>query len=140
MSEKSQQWHRRPVNRLQAIIVAVLMVVAIIVTPIIIGHRVDEYEYNNIQSQKEIVDKRVGSVEEKVQELDIRVGESEIKINTQLQMLDHATRRLEDVADKAEPAKVFKVIQQELRGRQGVIQQNANPVINVSPTINTNGR
>lgn len=140
MSEKPQQWHRRPVSRLQVLIVAVLLILAIIVTPIIIGHRVDEYEYNNIQSQKEIVDKRVGSVEDRVQELGIRVGESEIKINAQLQALDHATRRLESVADKAAPEQVFKVIQQEFRERQGVIQQNANPVINVSPTIITNGR
>lgn len=140
MSETPQKWYRRPVSRLQAIIVAVLLILAIIATPIIIGHRVDEYEYNNIQSQKEIVDKRVGSVEDRVQELGIRVGESEIKINAQLQALDHATKRLEDVADKAAPEQVFKVIQQEFRARQGVIQQNANPVINVSPTINTNGR
>ncbi|MFV3377409.1 hypothetical protein ACNE9Y_25080 [Pseudomonas sp. NY11226] len=140
MSEKPQQWYRRPVSRLQAIIVAVLMMIAIIVSPILIGYRVDEYEYNNIQSQKEIVDKRVGSVESRVQELGIRVGESEIKINAQLQALDHATRRLESVADKAAPEQVFKVIQQEFRERQGFIQQNANPVINVSPTIHTNGR
>lgn len=140
MSEKPQQWYRRPVSRLQAIIVAVLMVVAIIVTPILIGYRVDEYEYNNIQSQKEIVDKRVNSVEVRVQELGVKVGESEIKINAQLQALDHATRRLEDVSYRAAPEQVFKVIQQELRERQGVIQQNANPVITVSPTINTNGR
>jgi len=140
MSESPQKWYRRPVTRLQLIILAVLLILAIIATPITIGHRVDEYEYNNIQTQKEIVDKRVDSVEERVQELGARVGESETKINTQLQMLDHATRRLEDVSYRAAPEQVFKVIQQEFRERQGFIQQNANPVINVSPTIHTNGR
>ncbi|WJM55321.1 hypothetical protein QUC26_09285 [Pseudomonas asiatica] len=140
MSENPQKWYRRPVNRLQAIVLAVLLTLAIIVTPIIIGHRVDEYEYNNIQSQKEIVDKRVNSVEDRVQALGARVSESEIKINTQLQMLDHATKRLEEVSERAAPEKVYKVIQQDFRERQDAIQQNANPVINVSPTIITNGR
>jgi hypothetical protein len=145
MSSNKHQWLQRPVTILQGIIFLVVITVAIWISPqITIGTRVDEYEYTNLRTQKEIVDKRVEPIKSDVRQLGDRVSNSEDKIDVQLKDLHITIRKLDRLMYEANPRAMSRLAEDEANlGRMNIqreqersVIQNSNPLINVSPIIN----
>lgn len=144
MDNNNQGWLKLPITRLQMLIIGVMMGIAVTAAPIYFTGKVKEYEYDNVRVQKDIVEKRVSSVEDNVYQLKLRVEDSEFKINAQAAFTDHAAKKLERLMYDANPKAMSKYAQAEAEEAQaradkakGVsVIQNASPVINVSPVIN----
>ncbi|SEI69789.1 hypothetical protein [Pseudomonas sp. NFACC07-1] len=134
----------KPVTRLQGIITAFLLTCFIAFTPIIVFGRLDEYEWRNGFHQKDIVEKRVLKVENKVSELEYRVQDAEVNITTQIALVDAATNRLEGAMYDADSNSMRRLTRLQLkeaeeRAFKGMsIKQDANPTITVNPIINGN--
>ncbi|ABA75222.1 hypothetical protein K7459_12870 [Pseudomonas fluorescens] len=134
----------KPVTRLQGIITALLLACFIAFTPIMVFGRIEDYEWRNGFHQKEIVEKRVYKVENKVSELEHRVQNAEVNISTQLALVDAATDRLQNAMYEADPNSMRKLTKLQLKeaeekAAKGIsIKQEASPKITVNPIINGN--
>jgi len=134
----------KPVTRLQGIIATFLLACFIAFMPIVVFSRLEDYEWRNGFHQKEIVERRVLVVESKVSELERRVQEAELSINTQLTLVDAVTDRLQGAMYDADPNTMRKLGKLQLkeaeeRASKGVnINQTASPTITVNPIINGN--
>lgn len=144
MDNNNQGWLRLPITRLQMLIIGVMMGIAATAAPIYFTGKVKEYEYDNMRVQKDIVEKRVASVEDNVYKLKLRVEDSEFKINAQAAFTDHASKKLERLMYEANPRAMSKYAQSEAdeaqakaeKAREVNVTQTANPIINVNPVIN----
>ncbi|SEC54671.1 hypothetical protein SAMN04490193_3012 [Pseudomonas marginalis] len=147
MDNNKQGWFQLPINRLQMLIIGVVMGVAVASAPLYFSGKVKEYEYDNVRVQKDIVEKRVSTVEDNMYILRQRVEDSEFKINAQVAFTDKATRKLEGLMYEANPRAMSKLAQAEAEEARARVEaskrtsviQNASPVINVNPTINNGG-
>lgn len=147
MDNHKQGWFQLPINRLQMLIIGVLMGVAVASAPLYFNGKVKEYEYDNVRVQKDIVERRVNTVEDNMYILRQRVEDSEFKINAQVAFTDKTTRKLENLMYEANPKAMSKLAQAEAEeaservaaSKRTTVIQNANPVINVNPTINNEG-
>ncbi|SCW76383.1 hypothetical protein [Pseudomonas sp. NFACC05-1] len=134
----------KPVTRLQGIITVFLLTCFIAFTPIIVFGRLDEYEWRNGFHQKDIVEKRVLKVENKVSELEYRVQDAEVNITTQIALVDAATNRLEGAMYDADSNSMRRLTRLQLKEAEervfkGMsIKQDASPTITVNPIINGN--
>ncbi|MEE5172981.1 hypothetical protein V2K54_04650 [Pseudomonas alliivorans] len=132
----------KPVTRLQGIITALLLVCFIAFTPIIVFGRLEDYEWRNGFHQKDIVEKRVFKIENKVSELEYRVQNAEVNISAQLALVDAAADRLQSAMYDADSNSMRKLVKLQLkeveeRAVKGVsIKQEASPIITVNPIIN----
>lgn len=136
---------QRPMTYLHGLIMATLLFLGIVFIPqFITTGRVEQYQFDNIRVQKELVDRGLIPINKDIARLEARVWESEIRINTQLQETDRVTRRLEDLMYRAGSKEMIRLVRDraaEAHGNNGVnIQQTASPIINVSPTYNNNQR
>jgi hypothetical protein len=147
MDNHKQGWFQLPVNRLQMLIFGMVMGVALASAPLYFNGRVKEYEYDNIRVQKDIVERRVNTVEDDVSNLKERVQQGEHEISAQLFFIDKTTLKLENLMYDANPKAMSKLAQLEAEeasarieaSKKTTVIQNASPVINVSPTINNGG-
>lgn len=125
---------QRPMTYLHGLVMATLLVLGIVFIPqFITTGRVEQYQYDNIRVQKNLVDRSLIPIETDIVQLKDRVEISESKINAQLRETDRVTRKLEDLMYQASPQDMARM----LRERSGQsINQTASPTINVSPTYN----
>lgn len=142
MDEK-QSPLQRPMTYLHGLIMATLLVLGIVFIPqFITTGRVEQYQFDNITVQKELVDKSLMPIKTDIAGLRIRTSESEARINLQLEETDRVTRKLEDLMFKADSKEMMKLVRDraaEAHRNIGVnVQQTANPIINMSPTYNNN--
>lgn len=142
MDEK-QSPLQRPMTYLHGLIMATLLVLGIVFIPqFITTGRVEQYQFDNITVQKELVDKSLMPIKTDIAGLRIRTSESEARINLQLEETDRVTRKLEDLMFKADSKEMMKLVRDraaEAHRNIGVnVQQTANPFINVSPIYNNN--
>ncbi|WP_413791223.1 MULTISPECIES: hypothetical protein [unclassified Pseudomonas] len=131
----------QPVTRLQGIITTFLLVCFIAFTPFFLFGRLEDYEWRNGFHQKEIVERRVFNVENKVSELEQRVQDAEINVTAQLALVESATDRLQNIMYDANPTAMRRLTKLQLReaeekAARGInIKQEASPTITVSPII-----
>ncbi|MFJ4352728.1 hypothetical protein ACIPZ5_17715 [Pseudomonas sp. NPDC089428] len=137
MSEQQRLMWNKYVTYLQGFVACVLLSLAILATPIYINWKVDEYQYNNLQAQKNLVDKQMNSIDARVRKIEDRVTDSETKINTQLHDTERMTNKLEDLLFAVDP-KVLQKLQKQERSndKPSGVHQDASPTITVSPIIN----
>jgi hypothetical protein len=123
---------------LHGLVMAVLLVLGIVFIPqFMTTGRVEQYQYDNVRAQKELVDRSLVPIKIDIGNLEGRVSESESRVNVQLQETDRVTRKLEDLMFKADSREMMQLVKDraaQAHKELGVsIQQIANPVINVSP-------
>jgi len=128
---------------LHGLIMAALLVLGIVFIPqFLTTGRVEQYQFDNIRVQKELVDRGLIPINKDIANLEARVWESETRINTQLQETGRVTRRLEDLMYRAGSKEMIQLVRDraaEAHRNIGVnVQQTANPIFNVSPTYNNN--
>ncbi|WP_122394383.1 hypothetical protein, partial [Pseudomonas amygdali] len=92
----------------------------------------EKYQYNNIERQRALVEKRVLPIEESVRDLKYRMSDSEIKINSQIQDSRYILKKLEERMYEAAPSVYRELAKKELNG----VRQEANPTITINPVIN----
>lgn len=129
---------QRPMTYLHGLVMAVLLVLGIVFIPqFMTTGRVEQYQYDNVRAQKELVDRSLVPIKIDIGNLEGRVSESESRVNVQLQETDRVTRKLEDLMFKADSREMMQLVKDraaQAHKELGVsIQQIANPVINVSP-------
>lgn len=134
---------QRPMTYLHGLVMATLIVLGIVFIPqFMTTGRMEQYQYDNITVQKELVDKSLVPVKTDIGNLKIKTEESEARVNLQLQETDRVTRKLEDLMFKADSKEMMKLVRaRAAEAHQGFevnVQQTASPVINVSPTYNNN--
>ncbi len=134
---------QRPMTYLHGLIMAALLVLGIVFIPqFLTTGRVEQYQFDNIRVQKELVDRGLIPINKDIANLEARVWESETRINTQLQETDRVTSRLEDLMYRAGSKEMIQLVRNraaEAHRNIGVnVQQAASPIINVSPTYNNN--
>jgi len=137
MDEK-QSPLQRPMTYLHGLVIATLLVFGIVFIPqFITTGRIEQYQYDNIRVQKELVDRGLVPINKDIGNLEARVWESESRINIQLQETDRVTRELEDLMFRADSKEMMQLVRDRATAARkdlGVsIQQTASPVINVSP-------
>ncbi|MEE4232332.1 hypothetical protein V2I85_12220 [Pseudomonas viridiflava] len=123
---------QKPLTTFHGLIAGIVLGVGIfLVPPFVIATRVEQYQYDNVKVQREIVDKRVAPVEQAVRDLDDRVQDSEVRINAQLADSNRTRKKLEELMYRADPEALKALARQDLGG----VHQTASPTINVSPII-----
>jgi hypothetical protein len=142
MDEK-QSPLQRPMTYLHGLIMAAFLVLGVVFIPqFLTTGRVEQYQFDNIRVQKELVDRGLIPLNKDIANLEARVWESETRINTQLQETDRVTRRLEDLMYRAGSKEMIQLVRDraaEAHRNIGVnVQQTASPIINASPTYNNN--
>ncbi|MEE4224807.1 hypothetical protein [Pseudomonas viridiflava] len=123
---------QKPLTTFHGLIAGIVLGIGIfLVPPFVIATRVEQYQYDNVKVQREIVDKRVAPVEQAVRDLDDRVQDSEVRINAQLADSNRTRKKLEELMYRADPEVLKALARQDLGG----VHQTASPTINVSPII-----
>ncbi|QVI88013.1 hypothetical protein [Pseudomonas viridiflava] len=123
---------QKPLTTFHGLIAGIVLGVGIfLIPPFVIATRVEQYQYDNVKVQREIVDKRVAPVEQAVRDLDDRVQDSEVRINAQLADSNRTRKKLEELMYRADPEALKALVRQDLGG----VHQTASPTINVSPII-----
>ncbi|WP_122408421.1 hypothetical protein [Pseudomonas viridiflava] len=123
---------QKPLTTFHGLIAGIVLGIGIfLVPPFVIATRVEQYQYDNVKVQREIVDKRVAPVEQAVRDLDDRVQDSEVRINAQLADSNRTRKKLEELMYRADPEALKALARQDLGG----VHQTASPTINVSPII-----
>jgi len=123
---------------LHGLVMAVLLVLGIVFIPqFLTTGRVEQYQYDNVRVQRNLVDRRLEPIEVVIGNLGDRVRDSESRINIQLRETDRVTRDLEDLMFIANPREMMQFTKDraaQAHKELGInVNQTANPIINVSP-------
>ncbi|AVB21101.1 MULTISPECIES: hypothetical protein [Pseudomonas syringae group] len=132
MANQLKHWLQLTMKLWQAILFAILLMAFTGTATYIVLTNTEKYQYNNIERQRALVEKRVLPIEESVRDLKYRMSDSEIKINSQIQDSRYILKKLEEQMYEAAPSVYRELAKKELNG----VRQEANPTITINPVIN----
>ncbi|MGN9497531.1 hypothetical protein ACTMQ1_21520 [Pseudomonas syringae pv. aptata] len=132
MANQLKHWLQLTMKLWQAILFAILLMAFTGTATYIVLTNTEKYQYNNIERQRALVEKRVLPIEESVRDLKYRMSDSEIKINSQIQDSRYILKKLEERMYEAAPSVYRELAKKELND----VRQEANPTITINPVIN----